>query len=87
MTTRLGIGGLRTVRPRLSAAVCSSSSQVRPLTVCSSCWFTITPATVSDELVSALRVFEQQRDAAGELVGGAPSDPWIRFARRGDAPW
>jgi len=34
-----------------------------------------------------LEMFEQQRDAAGELVGGAMSDPWIRFARRGDAPW
>jgi hypothetical protein len=34
-----------------------------------------------------LEVFEQQRDAAGELVDGAKSDPWIRLARRGDAPW
>jgi hypothetical protein len=34
-----------------------------------------------------LNVFEQQRDAAGVLVGGDLSDPWFRHARRGDAPW
>jgi CpeT/CpcT family (DUF1001) len=37
--------------------------------------------------VDTLNVFEQQRDAAGELVEGNLSDPWIRYARRGDAPW
>jgi hypothetical protein len=34
-----------------------------------------------------LNVFEQQRDAAGELVAAELPDPWIRYARRGDAPW
>jgi hypothetical protein len=34
-----------------------------------------------------LNVFEQQRDAAGVLVSGETPDPWIRHARRGDAPW
>ena len=34
-----------------------------------------------------LNVFEQQRDAAGVLVSGELPDPWVRFARRGDAPW
>lgn len=33
MTTRFGIGGLSTLSPRDSAARCSSSSQVFPLTV------------------------------------------------------
>jgi hypothetical protein len=32
-------------------------------------------------------VFEQQRDAAGVLVGGDLPDAWFRYARRGDAPW
>ncbi len=34
-----------------------------------------------------LNIFEQQRDAAGELAGAEAADPWIRYARRGDAPW
>ncbi len=34
-----------------------------------------------------LAVFEQQRDAAGELVSGDLADPFFRFARRADAPW
>lgn len=34
-----------------------------------------------------LHVFEQERDAAGVLVSGDVADPWIRYARRGDAPW
>lgn len=34
-----------------------------------------------------LNVFEQQRDAAGQLAGGDLPDPWTRYARRGDAPW
>jgi len=34
-----------------------------------------------------LEVFEQHRDAAGELVFGGGADPWIRYARRADKPW
>jgi hypothetical protein len=34
-----------------------------------------------------LDVFEQQRDAADVLVSGDIPDPWVRYARRGDAPW
>jgi CpeT/CpcT family (DUF1001) len=34
-----------------------------------------------------IALFEQQRDAAGQLVKGGGSDPWYRFARRADAPW
>ncbi|HMA12169.1 MAG TPA: chromophore lyase CpcT/CpeT [Steroidobacteraceae bacterium] len=34
-----------------------------------------------------LNVFEQQRDATGALVSGDLPDPWLRYARRGDAPW
>jgi hypothetical protein len=34
-----------------------------------------------------IALFEQQRDAAGQLVYGAGADPWYRFARRADAPW
>ena len=34
-----------------------------------------------------LNVFEQQRDAAGQMVGDDLPDPWFRYARRGDAPW
>jgi hypothetical protein len=34
-----------------------------------------------------IAVFEQQRDAAGELVFGTETDPWYRYARRADAPW
>lgn len=34
-----------------------------------------------------LEVFEQHRDAAGELVFGDGADPWIRYARRADKPW
>ena len=34
-----------------------------------------------------LNLFEQQRDAADVLVSGDLADPWIRYARRGDAPW
>lgn len=34
-----------------------------------------------------IALFEQQRDAAGQLVHGTESDPWYRFARRADAPW
>lgn len=32
-------------------------------------------------------LFEQQRDAAGQLAGAQMTDPWVRYARRGDAPW
>jgi hypothetical protein len=34
-----------------------------------------------------LAVFEQHRDAAGNLVYGDMPDPWYRYARRADAPW
>ena len=34
-----------------------------------------------------LEVFEQQRDAAGQVVYGAEPDPWYRFSRRADKPW
>jgi hypothetical protein len=34
-----------------------------------------------------IALFEQQRDAAGQLVSGAEPDPWYRFARRADTPW
>ena len=34
-----------------------------------------------------IALFEQQRDAAGQLVHGGEPDPWYRFARRADAPW
>jgi hypothetical protein len=34
-----------------------------------------------------LEVFEQHRDAAGELVYGGGADPWNRYARRADKPW
>lgn len=37
--------------------------------------------------VDGLNLFEQQRDAADVLVSGEITDPWIRYARRGDAPW
>jgi hypothetical protein len=33
-----------------------------------------------------LAIFEQQRDAAGVLVGGDLRDPFFRFSRRADAP-
>lgn len=34
-----------------------------------------------------LNLFEQQRDAAEALASPELADPWIRYARRGDAPW
>lgn len=34
-----------------------------------------------------IALFEQHRDAAGQLVYGMEPDPWYRFARRADAPW
>jgi hypothetical protein len=37
--------------------------------------------------VDGIALFEQQRDAAGQLVLGGEADPWYRFARRADAPW
>jgi hypothetical protein len=35
--------------------------------------------------VDGVALFEQQRDAAGQLVRGGEADPWYRFARRADA--
>jgi hypothetical protein len=37
--------------------------------------------------MDGLNLLEQQRDAAGVMVSGDLPDPWIRYARRGDAPW
>lgn len=34
-----------------------------------------------------IAMFEQHRDAVGQLVYGSGPDPWYRFARRADAPW
>lgn len=33
-----------------------------------------------------IALYETQRDAAGVAVPG-PADPWLRYARRADAPW
>lgn len=34
-----------------------------------------------------IALFEQRRDAAGNLVRGGEADPWYRFARRAETPW
>lgn len=37
--------------------------------------------------VDGLKVFEQHRDAGGQLVQGAEPDPWYRYSRRVDKTW